>query len=913
MNLQSGARIGPYEIVALLGAGGMGDVYRARDTRLDRTVAVKVLKPSLAGDPSFRERFDREARTISALHHAHICTLYDVGEAAVAIAGHESGAPVSYLVMECLEGETLARRLERGPMKLADALRVATEIAGALDNAHRAGVVHRDLKPGNIMLTRSGAKLLDFGLAKTASLGAPLVTDVVGGGQSQLPTLQPITAQGTILGTFQYMAPEQLEGREAGTRSDIFAFGAVLYEMISGDRPFRGASQASLIAAILERDPPPIATSAGPTPPALDHLIRTCLAKDPDDRWQTAGDVARELKWIGTSGSDAADRVPPAARRTRRWRSAGWAAAAVATVMAAVLAGYFALGRPSPSSLVALGRTTQITFDPGLELDPTISPDGRLVAYAAGAVGHSRIYVRQLDGTRSLGLTGDVAGFQRWPKWSPDGSKIAFFSVNAGTDVRTISIIPSLGGVSKVVVEETGTFLCCPAWSPDGARIAYATGNALYVQTLDGGGLVKVAAHPFLTHSLAWSPDGRRIAYVVENLNFVFGAPDMGNIAPSSIWVIPASGGTPVQITDRVHLNMSPTWTPDGKRLLFISNRGGRRDIYQIALRDSGEPSGDAALVTAGLNALTIDLSKDGSRLAYSVYATEANIWSIPIPDHPPASLSSASQVTFGSQSVEGISVSPDGKWLAFDSSRSGNQDIYRMPVSGGELEQLTTNASDDFLPVWSPDGREIVFYSWRSGNRDVYVMAADGRSERQLTSDPGHEFYPDWSPDGRHVVFRSIQPDRNGVDTLARNTDGLSWGERKHLTSNAAGYPRWSPDGRSIAVPDFRGRSIVLLDAASGAPRLAGNKLPASGPRPNFVAWSRDSQTLFYKAIDADQQASVWAVPAAGGIPTLLVNFDDPNRPSSRIEFATDGTRLFFTVSRNEADAFVMDVRAAR
>src|SRR5208337_5569096 len=301
MSLTSGAKLGPYEILSPLGAGGMGEVYRARDTRLDRTVAIKILPSHLSHDPTLRQRFEREAKTISSLSDPHICTLFDVG--------HQDGT--DYLVMEYLEGETLAQRLQKGPLPLEQVLQYAIEIAGALDKAHRKGVTHRDLKPGNIMLTKSGTKLLDFGLAKLQQEVAPVNIQV-----SQSPTMsQPLTAQGTIVGTLQYMAPEQLEGKEVDARTDIFAFGTVVYEMATGKRAFEGKSQASLIAKILEVDPPPISSLQPMTPPALDRVVKTCLAKDPDERWQAASDLARELKWIADSSSQAGIAAPIPARR----------------------------------------------------------------------------------------------------------------------------------------------------------------------------------------------------------------------------------------------------------------------------------------------------------------------------------------------------------------------------------------------------------------------------------------------------------------------------------------------------------------------------------------------------------------------------------------------------------------------
>src|ERR1700674_1912980 len=290
MPLAPGTQLGPYEITAPLGAGGMGEVYRARDTRLERTVAIKILLEHFSADPVRKQRFEREAKTISSLNHPHICVLYDVG--------HQDG--IDYLVMECVEGETLAKRLEKGPLPLDQVVKFGGQIADALDKAHRSGVVHRDLKPGNIMLTSSGAKLLDFGLAKPA---VPLTSGATLTAAATQTT--PVTQEGTILGTFQYMSPEQIEGKELDGRSDIFSLGAVLYEMLTGQRAFQGKSQLSVASAILEKEPAPISTVKPMTPPSLDHAMRRCLAKDPEERWQTARDIAIELKWIADSGPSA--------------------------------------------------------------------------------------------------------------------------------------------------------------------------------------------------------------------------------------------------------------------------------------------------------------------------------------------------------------------------------------------------------------------------------------------------------------------------------------------------------------------------------------------------------------------------------------------------------------------------------
>ncbi|HEY2664921.1 MAG TPA: protein kinase, partial [Candidatus Binataceae bacterium] len=398
-------RLGPYEVLAMRGSGGMGEVYEARDTRLDRIVAIKVCKGR------FTERFEREARAVSSLNHPHICALYDIGR--------ENS--IEFLVMEYLEGETLEARLRKGPLPIEEALRIATQIASALDAAHRKGVTHRDLKPGNVMLTRGGAKLLDFGLSKIAE---PLGTDILG-----LTVSQPITTEGTILGTLQYMSPEQLEGKETDARSDIFSFGAMLYEMITGRKSFECSSQASLIAAVMSVNPPPVSTIQPTASPALDRIVQRCLAKSPDDRWQSAGDLQSELEWISEAGSKAGIPAPVAVRRRSRERLA-WIVAALAgaVLLASLTAAYM---RKKPAEAVEV--RFQIPVPDKLNFYwydlPAVSPDGERIAFTASAttVDAERLFVRSLNATTTTEIPtpgSNVIG----PFWSPDGRQIAFFS-----------------------------------------------------------------------------------------------------------------------------------------------------------------------------------------------------------------------------------------------------------------------------------------------------------------------------------------------------------------------------------------------------------------------------------------------------------------------------------------------------
>ncbi|HZI94603.1 MAG TPA: protein kinase, partial [Patescibacteria group bacterium] len=528
MDWSAGTKLGPYEILAPIGAGGMGEVHRARDTRLNRDVAIKVLPAALAGQEQLRLRFEREARAISSLNHPNICTLYDVGHTATSAGAQgEAGGQLHYLVMEFLEGESLADRLQKGALPLAEALKYGRQIASALQAAHRQGIIHRDLKPGNVMITRAGAKLLDFGLARTAAGDAPPVgASPVGGpldssrAGSQMatalaPEQAPLTAQGTILGTFQYMAPEQLEGADADARTDIFALGAVLYEMSTGRRAFQGKTRTSLIAAIVSSQPAPISTVTPMTPPALDHVVQRCLEKDPDDRWQSAQDVASELQWIGESGSQAGVAAPVTLRRATREKLA-WGVAAV-LALASLLLGLGYLSKPAPAVQRAFRAT--LTPPPDTALIPfdtaglSLSPDGRTLAFvAAGSDGSKKIWLRDLAemNARPVPETDGAA----YPFWSPDGRNLGFF---ADAKLKTIDL---RGGSPRVLADApTGRG---GSWSRDGV-ILFAPNITSPINRIpsDGGKAEPVTRYePATEVTHRWPvflPDARHFLYLARS------------------------------------------------------------------------------------------------------------------------------------------------------------------------------------------------------------------------------------------------------------------------------------------------------------------------------------------------------------------------------------------------------------
>src|SRR5215471_16968929 len=495
MTLATGTRLGPYEILAPLGAGGMGEVYRARDTRLDRIVAIKVLPDHLSSNVELRQRFEREARAVSSLNHPHICSLYDVG--------HQDG--IEYLVMEFIEGSSLSHRLESGALPTEQVLRYAIQIADALDKAHRGGIVHRDLKPGNLMITKSGAKLLDFGLAKLYERDSKIASNL-----TSLPTERhAITGQGAILGTFQYMAPEQLEGRDADARTDIFAFGAVVYEMATGKKAFTGKSQASLITAIMSSDPTPISTIQPMVPPALDRVVKTCLAKDPDDRWQTAHDVMMQLQWIAEDGSalDASTGKP-------RLLGNAWVAWVLAAALLIGILGFgWAYLMRHPAANAHVVKTSILPPEKSSFGHLALSPDGKWLAFTAATGGKVQLWVRALDSLEAKALAGTAGA--TYPFWSPDSRWIGFFA-----DSRLKKIEVS-GGLAQTL-SETPNFLGA-TWNRDGV-ILFGRGGAGAISRISatGGEAVQVAVpdRARLETNLLYPvflPDGRHFLYTIRS------------------------------------------------------------------------------------------------------------------------------------------------------------------------------------------------------------------------------------------------------------------------------------------------------------------------------------------------------------------------------------------------------------
>jgi Tol biopolymer transport system component len=855
-----------------LGGGGMSRVFLVHDESLDRPIVVKVLPPELAAGLS-TERFKREVLLAARLQHPHIVP--------VLTAGARDG--LLYYVMPFIDGESLRARLARHhELPVGEVTRILRDVADALAFAHGHGVVHRDIKPDNVLMAGHHALVTDFGVSRALSTAGDAT----------------LTSAGMALGTPAYMSPEQAVADPlVDHRADIYSLGALGYELLTGRQPFQGRTPQQVLAAHVSVAPDHVSVHRATVPPALATLIMRCLEKRPADRWQSANELVAQLEAIATpsGGMQPSSATLPSARRPVDRRLV----AGLLALLVLVGASGWWITRPVPAYVV--GSTTQLTNAPGLELDASVSPDGRLIAYTSGSAGRTRVFVRQVGGGTARALTEGATGAQRTPRWSADGQSITFL---VG---QSLYRTPALGGTPELLIDAGGYEFASPALSPDGKSIAWADQNAVYVRPAAGGADRKVAEAPYPNY-IVWSPDGRRLAYVSENGWFIYGLNNLGNLAPSSVWVADAHGETPVRISNATHLNTSPVWTPDGESILFVSSLGGGRDVYQQPLSRGGGPRGKPVRLTTGLNAHTISLSADGSRLAYSVLTTRSNLWWAPLSSSGVTPFAAAAPVTNENQTVEGMGVSPDGGWIVYDSNRGGTQAIFKIPVEGGEPVQLTRDSADAFLPSWSPDGREIAYHSWQAGNRDIHIVGADGRAPRAATSYPGHEMYPIWSPSGRELLFISDRNKRWELHVISRGNDA-SWSEPKQITTDYGYNGRWSPDGQRVAYVSLIDTTIHVVNADGSDSRLLfdGHQL---GLTTLQVAFGRRADVLYFHAVDRDSRHAFYEIPVRGGVPRLVFRFPDLARQPRRTEFDTDGRRLFFTVATDESDVWMMDLQ---
>jgi Tol biopolymer transport system component len=868
MTLSAGSRLGPYEIVSPLGAGGMGEVYRAKDTRLDRTVAVKVLPAHLSSSAESRQRFEREAKTISQLSHPHICALYDVGRE----------GETEYLVMEYLEGETLSDRLAKGALPLEQTLRYGIEIADALDKAHRQGIVHRDLKPGNVMLTKSGVKLLDFGLAKAI---APAASPAA---LTSLPTAMGspnLTQEGTILGTFQYMAPEQLEGKEADARTDIFAFGATVYEMATGKKAFSGSSRASLITAIMSSEPAAISSLQPMTPPALDRVVKTCLAKDPEDRWQSAADVAKELRWAVEAPAVA---VEPSARRRER---VAWIACGAAVLAAVGLAIFHFPQRPTRPQPVRFSilPPENAKFRVGVEFhNVAVSPDGSRVAFVAVREGQDTIWMRLLDAQSPLSLPATEGASS--PFWSPDGASLGFF---ADGKLKKISLA---GGPAQTICDASGKN--AGAWGRAGTMLftqIFSPKDGLYAVPASGG-----AAQPISVayEQIRWPyflPDGRRFLCLgrspKEWAGFLLAgdldSPEVHRVAP---------------LQSRVELSRNGE--------LFYVREGNlvARAFDPTKLRFTGDavPVAEKMPYFSPTGWAPFAVSETGV-LAYQA-------WSAP----PQLRWVDRKGQTVGTVGPPGLysslRLSPDGRKAAIEKKdpATGTSDLWIGELSREVMTRFTSEPGLESCPVWSADGSEIAFISHGMAPEVIRrERLADSGGGEVLVSAKGFPIPSDWSSDGRVLAYQNLD-EKTGWDIWVQPVSGTGKAFPFRQTHFNEAFASFSPDGRWV----------VFLSDESGRTEVYAAPFPESGPKWQVstagasqeepLRWRGDGKELFYVAADG-QLMAVPVRPRPGsfesGAPVPLFRLD--SEVWSGYDVAADGQR--FLVSSLQEDSLPITV----
>ena len=875
-----GNTLSHYKIIEKLGQGGMGEVYLAEDSRLDRKVALKILPEHLSDRAELRERFEREARAVSSLNHPHICTLHDIGE--------QDG--IHYLVMEHLVGETLEARLAKGPLPLEQTLEYAIQIADALDKAHRQGVVHRDLKPGNIMLVKSGAKLLDFGLAKLQAAETP--TNL-----SALPTEQAnLTAEGTILGTLQYMAPEQLEAKEADSRTDIFAFGAVVYETATGKKAFEGKSQASLIAAILKDDPPAMAEMQSMTPPVLDRVVKRCLAKEPDERWQTAADLLAELQWVVEGGAQPTEAVPSAGVSVRRqFMTVGLSVLAGMLVSALLGIGLWSSTSPTPLSTKRFLIQTPVNQQldtAGINRDIFLSPDGKkLVLKIKNSDLENQLHLRPMDdpeGTLIRGTEGVNEAF-----FSPDGEWIAFFT---GQQLKKVSL---RGGVPITLCEVSST-TAHGSWGP-GDTIIFGDSNQLFRLSSNGGKpeeLIKANEGIDAYRTPQILPDGKAVLYTAVlglgsgdfRIEILFLETGQSKVA--------IEDGKSGQYANTGHLIYEPSGTGTLMAVPFdlqaLEVKGDPVQVLQ-GVRQTLSGSADYSLADDGTlvyvegegGTLTFPgkpvwVNRDGGEVESIVENT------LEFPRYP--------------------RISPDGRRLAITTGQGNAGGLWVYDLGGQPPYPLSLEGMNS-RPVWTPDGKKVAFSSGVGTLRDLFWIPADGSTldpEPLLESNPSDQFPESWTPDGQELIF--VQTNANGANDIMAVSPNE--GEPRLVVQTQHSAPTSERGGVASLSPD--GNWLAYVSAVTGEPEIWVRPYPGPGA-PVRVSpsgglepvWSRDGHEVYYLEGSKMMAVKIEAQPELRPQPAEAL-FDGDyfyrNRPS--YDVATDGRFLMIQPTATTQDA---------
>jgi Tol biopolymer transport system component len=810
-NSMVGRVLGHYRIESWLGAGGMGDVYRGTDTRLDRAVAVKVLSEHLSRHPDALVRFEREAKAVAALSHPNILAIHDFGDDQL----------IAYSVTELLHGETLRERLTRSPLEWPSAVEIAVSVADGLAAAHTKGITHRDLKPANIFLTEDGrVKILDFGLAQMERV-------ITGEEASQIATRSAITEAGVVLGTVAYMSPEQAQGKKVDVRSDIFSFGSVLYEMLTNQRPFRRDSNISTLAAIIHTEPQPIGELVDGVPPRIEEIILRCLRKDPADRFQNMEDLKTKLR------ESTKEAEPRDARRAEGFegprKKRRWIGAAALTVTVLLLVGgviwrnFHTASRPSPTA-----RTVRITSFAGTETDPALSPDGNQVAFVWDGENQDNrdIYVKLIDGGSVLRLTTDPA-YEASPAWAPDGRRLAFVRRLGGDPhvypTHAVYVVSALGG-SERKIGELRDMWARLSWSPNGKLIALSDSppdqpSGIFLLSPETGEKRRLTTTPQAYGQdgfPVFSRDGRALAFARGQTFWT-----------QAIYALPltASGsqaGEARRITPETFYISGLDWTPDGRGLVFSASFGGGSErLFRVSTQDSpGEPQ---PIATVGDRVQWPSMSIGGTggtnRLAYRAFFRDINIWRVAgaVPRAKDATARGASpvQIIASTRKDSAPQISADGKRIAFVSERSGSNEVWVCESDGSSPVQVTSMGAYLGSPRWSPDGQRITFDVYLDRQSDIYVVSAQGGTPRRMTFEKSNEVRPSWSRDGRWIYFGS---DRTGTDQIWK------------ISAEGGVAVQITKEGGHEAHESFDGKFVFYEKGTFGRPSSGIFRMPAAG-----------------------------------------------------------------------------------